>query len=198
MYWFIQKQIKMKYLSVLLLLVISYPLKSQNIQDFSLTNVADGKTVSLSGFNSCKGIAVVFTSNECPFDVQYRDRIKELNEVYKGSIQFLLINSHLEPKENANVMAQKFPSWSIPVPYLADKDQIAMECMGAKKSPEVFLIKKNGSNHSIVYQGAIDDNPLVNSDVSNSYLKKAIDQLLANKKIETGSIRAAGCTIRKK
>lgn len=179
-------------------MVVSFSGKSQIVQDFTLTNVMDGKTVSLSGFKSCQGIAVIFTSNECPFDAQYRDRIKALNEQYKDAIQFLLVNSHLETKENDKVMAQKFSSWSIPVPYLADKDQTAMDRLGASRSPEVFLIKKDGANNSIVYQGAIDDNPLVPSDVNHSFLRMAIDQLIANKKIEIVSNRAVGCTIRKK
>jgi len=172
--------------------------KSQAVQDFTLTNVVDGKTVSLSGFKSYRGIAVIFTSNECPFDAQYRDRIKALHEQYKGTIQFLLVNSHLEARENNKAMARKFSSWSIPVPYLADKDQTAMECLGASRIPEGFLIKKDGANNSIVYQGAIDDNPLVPGDVNHSFLKTAIDQLLANQQIEMGSRRTAGCTIRKK
>lgn len=188
----------MKYITALLLLAVSFSGLSQIVQDFTLTNVVDGKSVSLNGFKSCQGIAVIFTSNECPFDAQYRDRIKALNEQYKGSIQFLLVNSHLEARENNKAMAQKFSSWSIPVPYLADKEQTAMDCLGASRSPEAFLIKKDGANNTVVYQGAIDDNPLVPGDVNHSFLKMAIDQLLANKKIQIGSNRAAGCTIRKK
>jgi hypothetical protein len=188
----------MKYITGLLYLIINISGQSQNVQDFSLPNVADGKVISLNGFKTCQGVAVIFTSNECAFDAQYRERIKDLNEQYKGTIQFLLVNSHLEAKENAKAMAQKISSWSIPVPYLADKDQIAMECLGAKKSPEAFLIKKTNSENVIVYHGAIDDNPLIANDVNNSYLKIAIDQLLSSKKIEVGSSRAAGCTIRRK
>jgi hypothetical protein len=73
-----------------------------------------------------------------------------------------------------------------------------MDCMGAKKSPEAFLLKKNGSNYTIAYQGSIDDNPLVTADVGKAYLSLAIEQMLANKKIEITENRAAGCTIRKK
>lgn len=171
---------------------------AQTVQDFTLVNIADGKNVSLNGFTNCQGIAIIFTSNECPYDQQYRQRIKELNDKHKGIIQFLLINSHTEPKENTKAMAQKYPSWGLAIPYLADKDQIAMDCMGAKKSPEAFLLKKNGQNYTIVYRGSIDDNPLVTTDVNKAYLNMAIEQMLANKRIEIPENRAAGCTIRKK
>jgi hypothetical protein len=188
----------MKKLFITILIASSGIAFCQPIQDFTLLNVADGKNVSLSGFTNCQGIAVIFTSNECAFDAQYRDRIKKLNDQYKGTIQFLLINSHVGAEENVKAMAQKFSGWGLSVPYLADKDQVAMDCLGAKKSPEVFLLKKNGSTGTVIYKGAIDDNPLVTTDVDNSYLKIAIDQFLANKKIEVPNNRAAGCTIRKK
>jgi len=198
MYSFIQKPIKMKKFLIGFLYVVSCSALAQTVQDFTLVNVVDGKNVSLNGFTSCKGIAIIFTSNECPYDQQYRQRIKELNDKYQGTIQFLLINSHTEPRENAKAMAQKFPVWGLTIPYLADKDQVAMECMGAKKSPEAFLLKKSGQNYTIMYQGSIDDNPLVTTDVDKAYLNIAIEQMLANKKIEIPDNRAPGCTIRKK
>lgn len=188
----------MKYLILVTFLSISVDVISQEVQDFTLINIADGKSVSLSSFTSCKGIAIIFTSNECPYDNQYRERIKQLNEQYKGTIQFLLINSHQEPRENTKAMSQSFANWGLPIPYLADKEQVAMNCLGAKKSPEVFLLKKNEKANTIVYNGAIDDNPLVTADVGNAYLKIAIDQMLANKKVDVKDNRAAGCTIRKK
>lgn len=188
----------MKNFIIGLLCLTSYCGIAQTVQDFTLVNIADGKNVSLSGFTSCKGVAIIFTSNECPYDQQYRKRIKELNDKYQGTIQFLLINSHTEPRENIKAMAQKFPQWGLTIPYLADKDQVAMECLGAKKSPEAFLLKKNGQDYVIVYHGSIDDNPLVTTDVDKAYLNIAIEQMLANKKIEVPDNRAPGCTIRKK
>lgn len=172
--------------------------KGQPVQDFSLVNVADGRSVSLSSFQNCVGIAAIFTSNECPYDIKYLDRIRALNEQYKGSIQFLLINSHLDEQENQKAMSNAYAQWAISVPYLSDKEQMAMDCMNARKSPEAFLLKKSGSAYTIVYSGPIDDNPLVDSDVNNPYLKKAIDQLIKGDKIAAANLRAAGCTIRKK
>lgn len=188
----------MKSLLVIILCMAGYISFSQEIQDFTLVNIADGKNVSLKSFTNCQGIAVIFTSNECPYDEQYRQRIKDLNEKYRGTIQFLLINAHQEARENAKAMAQKYAGWGMSIPYLSDKDQIAMDCLGAKKSPEAFLLKKNGQSFTIVYQGSIDDNPLVNTDVDKAYLNMAIDQMLANKKVEVTDNRVAGCTIRKR
>lgn len=188
----------MKIFTLLYSSLISLSGLGQTVQDFTLTNVQDGKSVSLYSFQNCKGIAVIFTSNECPYDIKYMERIKMLNEQYKGSIQFVMINAHTEPRENEKAMTKKYAGWGIPVPYLADKDQVAMACLDAKKSPEVFLLKKDGDIFNVVYTGAIDDNPLVDTDVNNPYLKNAIDQLLKGDKVTVRSNRAAGCTIRKK
>jgi AhpC/TSA family len=170
----------------------------QPVQNFSLTNVADGNTVSLEGFQSCNGLVVLFTSNECAFDSYYTGRIKSLISNYKDRIQFLLINSYTEPAESIDKMKTKYTSWTPGVPYLADKDQTAMECLGAKKSPEVFLLKNTGGKYFIVYSGAIDDNPQVATDVKQFYLKDAIENLLANQKADLNNIRAVGCSIRRK
>jgi len=84
------------------------------------------------------------------------------------------------------------------MPYLADKDQLLMQRLGATKSPQVFLLKNNGGKFSKVYSGAIDDNPQVQAGVRHAYLKDAIDIMLTNQKIETPEVRPVGCSIRKK
>ncbi|HOO08812.1 MAG TPA: redoxin domain-containing protein [Cyclobacteriaceae bacterium] len=173
-------------------------LAQEVVQDFTLVNVVDGKNVSLGGFGNSKGIAIIFTSNECPYDQQYRKRISALKNKYQNTIQFLLVNSYTEPRESTIAMARKFPSWGMDIPYLADKDQVAMGIFGADKSPEAFLLKKGTQGYAIVYRGAIDDNPLIGTDVDKAYLDIAIEQMLANKKIEIPDNRAAGCAIRKK
>jgi len=168
----------------------------QEIKDFSLTNVKDGKSVSLSSYSSSKGVVVVFTSHECPFDNYYKDRLKELVNVYSGKIPFIFINSNQEPMESTEQMAIHYGDLN--VPYLADKDQTAMEAFGARRSPEAFLLSAAGGKFTIVYSGAIDDNPQVAKDVKQSFLKDAITKLLAGQKPETAVQRAVGCTIRRK
>lgn len=186
----------MKNQMVLILMMVATVVNAQEVKDFSLTNTRDGKAISLSGFGSTIGIAVVFTSHECPFDNYYKDRLKELVTQYGGKIQFVLVNSNQEPQESIEQMAIHYKD--INVPYLADKDQVAMEALGARKSTEVFLITKTNGKLSLVYSGAIDDNPQVAKDVKQTFLKDAIEKLLTGQKIEINTQRASGCTIRRK
>jgi peroxiredoxin len=187
----------MKVNSLLFLITVSLHLQAQtSVQNFELTNVMDGKTISLDHYTSDAGVVIVFTSNECPFDNYYKDRIKEMISAYSGKVQFLLVNSYIESEESQEKMAIHYTDLN--VPYLSDKDQLVMNALGAKKSPEVFLLKNSGGKFAIVYSGAIDDNPQIAKDVNQKFLKEAVDKILAGKKIEITNNRAVGCSIRKK
>lgn len=180
-----------------MMMVVAFSLNAQTeVKDFSLTNVKDGKQVSLSNYKSSTAIAVIFTSHECPFDNYYKDRLKELVNTYSGKIQFLFINSNQEAEENVAQMTIHYSDF--PIPYLADKDQKAMEAFGAHKSPEVFLLSTASGKFTVFYSGAIDDNPQAATDVNQHFVKNAIEKLLTDQKIDVAMQRAAGCTIRRK
>lgn len=188
----------MKTLALLFALTAT-PLMAQTpVQNFSLVNVVDNSTVSLDGYSSCRGIVVLFTGNECAYDSYYTARIKAMIDVYKGKIQFLLVNSYVEPAESIDKMKAFYTLWGMGVPYLADKDQVAMECLNARKTPEAFLLQNADGKLTVTYSGAIDDNPQVSAAVQDKYLRQAIDKLLAGQAIEVSSVRAVGCSIRRK
>lgn len=181
-----------------LLMLVGVTANAQQVPNFSLTNVINGKSVSLDTYPSCSGVVIVFTSNTCAYDDYYRGRINKLSKDYQDKVPVLLVNSSNDPLESTDNMARKAQQLGLTVPYLADKDQTLMQRLGATKSPQVFLLKNDGGKFSIVYSGAIDDNAQVEADVRRAYLKDAIDIMLTNQKIETPEVRPVGCTIRKK
>jgi hypothetical protein len=185
---------------IVLLMVAGFHAASAQtpVADFKLTNVVDGQPVSLSSYPTCSALAIVFTSNACPYDGYYTARIKDLIDTYQGKVQFILINSFQEAEESIDKMKAAYSRWGLPVPYLADKDQSVMNSLGARKSPEVFLLKPSNGKYTVVYSGAIDDNPQVATAVTQPYLKNMIDKTLAGQKVDSPSSRAIGCTIRKK
>ncbi|MCU0421093.1 MAG: redoxin domain-containing protein [Cyclobacteriaceae bacterium] len=166
------------------------------VTNFRLPNVADGKTVSLDGYPECVALAVVFTGNECAFDQYYTDRLRELITTYQGKIQFLLVNSYLEATELPDRMLARYRQWNLPVPYLADKEQVAMDCLGARKTPEVFLIRNDAKKLTLAYRGAIDDSPQMAKAVREAYLKDAIEKVLKGDTRPMATQRPMGCTIR--
>lgn len=170
----------------------------QQIENFTLTNATNGQTISLNNYPSCAGLVIIFSSNTCPYDEYYRNRIKKLIDEVEAKVPVLLVNSNTEPAESVENMAKKAKQLGISVPYLADKDQTLMTQLKATKNPQAFLLKNNGGKFNVVYSGAIDDNAQVEADVKHHYLRDAIDILLANQTISTAEVRPPGCTIRKK
>lgn len=187
----------MKTLVFIFLSLVSTSLAAQ-VPNFTLTNVVNGKSISLDTYPSCAGLLIVFTTNACPYDEYYRTRIKRISNDYQDKVPVLLINSSTDATESAESMTKKAQQLGIIIPYLADKDQTVMQSLGATKSPQVFLLKNSGGKFSVVYSGAIDDNAQVEKDVHQSYLKDAIDIMLTNQKIETAEVRPVGCALRKK
>lgn len=168
---------------------------AQVVQNFSLINVTDGKTVSLEDYSSSSGVVIIFSSQTCPYDGYYHSRIKELAETYNSKTPLLLINSNLA--DSVAQMKSYAEKHKLSIPYLADKDQKAFASLNPRKNPECFLLKNTGGKFTIVYHGAIDDNPQTAAAVTHTYLKDAINKLLAGDKIEVPEVRPVGCSIRK-
>jgi peroxiredoxin len=171
---------------------------AQTLSDFSLTNVLDGKSVSLKDFSSSPGIVVIFTSVACPFDGYYAKRLKQLETSYASKLPVLLVNAYTEAPESEEWMLKTTQANGLTLPYLSDKEQKLMIQLGAQRSPEAFLLKNVNGQFSVVYHGAIDENVQAENAVKQAYLKLAIENLLAGKSIGSVTSRPVGCYIRKK
>jgi hypothetical protein len=185
------------YLTTFLLFILGEAY-TQQVKNFSLKNVVTGQDVSLDTYPSCEGLLIIFTSNSCPYDEHYRNRIRKLSSEVGEKIPVLLVNSNTEPAESTENMIKKAQQSGLKVPYLADKDQVLMQQLGATKNPQAFLLRNSDGKFTVVYSGAIDDNAQVEADVKHAYLKDAIDIMLANQTVTTAEVRPAGCTIRRK
>jgi len=194
----------MKAIGFFFIFLIAFPLvilaqNTQTIDSFTLLDARTNKEFSLVQYNNSKAIVIIFTSNTCPYSIRYEDRILALEKEYRDKgIRMVLINSNFSSRgetENTNQMATKARNYAFP--FLIDDSQSAAEMLGAKKNPEAFLVIPANGKFRVVYQGAIDNNPQVETDVSEYYLKNAIEQVLANKKVDPAYVNPAGCVIRK-
>lgn len=185
-----------KFIAVILIAFAFESFAQGKLTDVTLADASSDDPVGIDDFPTKKALVIIFTSNECAFDKYYTSRIKNLIDNYK-SIQFLLINSYIEPEEAMDKMKGKSQEWSFGVPYLADKDQVLLELLGAKKSPEVFVVLPS-SNYTVFYSGAIDDNAQLPEGVKQNYLKDALDKIMSGTSGPAINARAVGCTIRRK
>jgi peroxiredoxin len=198
---------KMKQLYYLvLILLIPFSLVAQTgykvgdkVDDFTLLNVKDNSTITLSGLTSNKAIVLVFTSHNCPYTKIYEQRVNKIIQEYtQKGIAFLLINPNnpaTNAEESTEEMAEAAKERNYTSPYLSDPNQNICDKYGANKTPEVFVLKNQGGNLVLKYKGAIDDNPQVANAVTATYLKEALEAVLNNQPVKITEKKATGCMI---
>jgi peroxiredoxin len=185
--------------------LIIFPLLSQGYKvgdkasDFNLKNV-DGRFVSLSDYLTAKGFIVVFTCNHCPFAQAYQDRIIALDKKYKSlGYPVIAINPNdpkLVPDDSYDKMIERSKEKGFTFPYLFDQDQQVYRKYGAKKTPHVYLLQKDGKELIVRYIGAIDDNYEDATKVNVPYVANAVDALLAGRTPDPSFTKAIGCSIK--
>jgi peroxiredoxin len=187
---------------VLLILTFSLSLQAQNkrVENFSLPDAKSGKTISLNDYGNHKAVVVLFTNNHCPYSRLYEERFRALVKEYGGKdVAFLIINPN-DPRESKDdsmeAMQEKARKWGVDIPYLTDQQQQVAKMFGASKTPEVFVLSNTPNHFTIVYSGALDDNPQVAEDVRQHYAKQALDAVLQGKAVSTPHKRPVGCMIK--
>ncbi|MEN8248400.1 MAG: redoxin family protein [Bacteroidota bacterium] len=173
---------------------------AQLIESFSGLDVEREKEFSLSEHKNNKAIVVIFFSNKCAYSDYYIARVKSLvNDFNTQKVKFVLINSNNDEfvKEESAQGMKDYAANNLPgITYVADKDKKIKSLLNATRTPEAFVLKPILDRYEIVYQGAIDDSPQSERDVSHEYLKEAIVSLLSVNKIELNKTRPVGCLIK--
>jgi len=137
-----------------------------------------------------------WTNPDCPF-VQRHTRegtMKELAAKYAPEgVTWLTINStHYMNREKDREWRSEH---HLTPPILGDFDGEVGHAYGAETTPHMFVIASDGT---IVYKGAIDDDPRgtkAGADRTN-YVAQALDQVLAGKTVTTPETRPYGCSVK--
>lgn len=178
-----------------LLTVVSLA-QAQQVNDFSLTDAASGKEISLSSLANGRAVVLVFFDHNCPYGKYYLQRLQDLHNKFKDNgIDFLLVSSG-RAATNPAAMAAFAQQQQLSIPYLADLTGQARSQLKATRVPEAFVLKPEKGMFTLVYRGAIDDNPQSAGDVNHAFLAEALVSLLNNKKPAVNQTRPAGCLIK--
>jgi peroxiredoxin len=164
--------------------------------DFSLLGV-DDKTHALADYAGSDLLAVIFYCNHCPYVLAWEDRLIEAQRDYADrGVQFILINSN-DPNrytvDDFPHMKTHAQEKGFPFPYLFDESQEIARAYGAGYTPEIFLFD---SDRRLGYHGAPDDNYDDPGAVKRTYLRDALDALLAGKSPAVAQTPPVGCTIK--
>lgn len=156
----------------------------------------DGKSYSLDSFKDKKLLIIAFTCNHCPYVQAYEDRIKQIQTDYKEQLQIAAINSNEDenyPEDSFEEMKKRSALKQFNFPYLRDETQVVAKAYGSTHTPEIFLFDEN---RKMVFHGKIDDNWQDEKNVKTKYLRNAIEEILAGKKISVPETFTIGCTIK--
>jgi glutathione peroxidase-family protein len=168
----------------------------KTILNFELKNVNGTKT-SLNS-KEAKGYIVVFTCNHCPFAKLYPQRLNDLNAKYKSlGVPLIAINSMdslVYEDETFENMKSKAIESNFNFPYLQDAKQEVGKQFNAEHTPQAYVIWYENNSWRIKYSGAIDDNG-EHPELANSFITKAVDELLNNKIVSNPETESFGCRI---
>jgi len=167
---------------------------------FNLKNI-DGKMLSLADYPDAKGFIVVFTANTCPYAIAYEDRLMALNDKFSTQgYPVIAVNPNppaLSSGDSYEKMQEKAMTKKFSFPYLFDEGQIVTEQYGARVTPHIFLLKKEGSGLKVLYTGAIDNDTQNVKKDKTLYVENAIGAMEAGKAIEEPATKAIGCTVKR-
>ncbi len=169
----------------------------------ALTNVkmtdVNGKTYSLEDVKKENGVLVLFSSNACPFVLQWEGRYPELKEfAEKHGVGMIVLNSNHQNREGIDsfeAMKKHAAEKGYNFPYVVDENSQLANAFGGQTTPHAFLF--NGKME-LVYKGAIDDNYKSATEVKNSYLKDAIASVSSGETVVVAETKPVGCSIKRK
>jgi peroxiredoxin len=172
------------------------PANSQNEENtapgFTLTD-QDGKTHSLSDYEG-KLIVLEWTNTDCPFVKRHYDAktMTTLADKYvpKDVVWLTINSSHYADQKMNKEFTEKY---GITYPVLDDSGGKVGKLYGAKTTPHMFIINKDGM---IVYEGAIDNDPAGDKEEITNYVEIALDELLAGKGVTTAETQPYGCSVK--
>ena len=147
-----------------------------------------------AGLNDDLPAVVIFTCNHCPYALAWHDRI--LDVARETDIPVLLVNPNdgeRYPRDSFEAMQERVSAdggW--PAPYLRDEDQSVARAFGARTTPDVFVVGRDGA---LAYRGAPDAD---HQDPSQgaAWLRAAVDAVLAGRRADPLETEPVGCSVK--
>jgi peroxiredoxin len=169
--------------------------------EFTLTDT-DGKTVKLADLladKDTKAVVVEWFNPECPFVVKQYGKTTTMPDTYKAfkdkGVKWVAINSSAKGKEGfgKDLNAKAKNDWKIEYPILLDESGEVGQAYGAKTTPHMFVITKDGK---LAYAGAIDDDRSADKAGKKNYVKNALEEILKGSNVTEAETRPYGCSVK--
>lgn len=157
-----------------------------------------GDEMMLRAMAKTNGLLVIFSCNTCPFVLAWEDRYNELHDLCAANdIGMVLVNSNEAKRtgdDSFDAMKKKAETEGYKSMYVVDENAELANAFGARTTPHVYLFN---NEIKLAFVGAIDDNFESKDQVSKTYLRDAITNLLAGKSIDPAETTPKGCSIKR-
>jgi AhpC/TSA family protein len=149
-----------------------------------------------------KTVVLEWTSPSCPFvSAQYQSGVmQELQRwaTAQGFVWLSVLSTH--PSRRDYLPADRAEAFNrnrdaVATALLLDSEGTVGRAYGAVVTPHMFIVAANGN---LAYAGAIDDKGTMRAKevrTSRNFVRAALEDLAAGRKIATPSTRPFGCTI---
>lgn len=160
------------------------------VENFRLLDAA-GAERSLDALKGKNGAILVFVSAQCPTVKQYNQRISQFADDFAAKgINVIGINSnHTESLDWIKSHAAEHYKF----PVLIDKGNVLADKLGANVTPETYYLNEQ---NVLVFRGAID-NSSSGEEITENYLRNAVEANLSGKPVARKSANAFGCSIKR-
>jgi hypothetical protein len=176
-------------------------LYSQDVNNLELKEVSTGKVVLLKNNINKNGAFIIFIDNSCAFVTSYNSRLSSISkDLTNKGYSVLFVDPHEKNNpgtDNIKAMNQFFSNKNWSGKYFSDENHALVKLLGATKLPEVFFVTMNGNKLTIIYQGALDDNPQNENAVKSTYITEAEKMKSGGKNVNPTKVPALGCRIKR-
>lgn len=156
------------------------------------------KEITLKDAFKKNGLLVMFSCNTCPYVVKNQDRTREISTyALDNNIGVILINSNEGQRDGDDsfvAMKEYAKEQGYNWHYVVDQYSAVADAFGATRTPECFLFNQE---QSLVYHGAIDDNPSDAGNIKRAHLKEAINEIVNGKEVTVKTSLSVGCSIKR-
>ena len=174
---------------------------NESAPDFKLKD-SNGKEHSLTDFKG-KIVVLEWINYDCPFVKKHYNskNMQSLQEKYTAKEVIWLAICSSAPGKQGNFSSEEINKRSNDhnakfTAYLIDEDGKVGKMYGAKTTPHMFIIDKDGK---LVYAGGIDDKATTDTEdvkTAKNYVSAALDELLNGKQVTTQSSTSYGCSVK--
>jgi peroxiredoxin len=159
---------------------------------------ADGKQHGLQDYAG-KLVVLEWTNPVCPFTaVKYKSGAMQALQRYAAARQIVWLSIDTAAPDKAGYLtppaarARLAQTHATVTAFLFDVDGNIARSYGAKTTPSFFVVNRDGK---LAYQGAMNDQVFADDVVRSEYVKSALDDLIAGRRVQKTETQPQGCAI---